>query len=334
MLLKNDSVFKIFFFYLKDYGKIFFSFIILLLTFLIVFYLYKTPFYIIKYSLLLVSTFSILLIAISFISYFKKYKTLIFLYDEVNETIDRLSEANTKMEERYQDIIKKLYNEKLDLISKADILKSDMMDYYSMWVHQIKTPISALNILLKMNNSNEAMKQELFKIEQYVEMVLNFLKIDDMSDLVFKTYDISNLVKQAIKKYSILFIYKKIKLQFSEENLNVITDEKWLTFVIEQLISNALKYTNEGSISISIDCDNRELTIKDTGIGIYDEDIPRVFEKGFTGYNGRMDKKSTGIGLYLCKTILTKLSHTISITSKVGSFTKVTIRFPVKDIFI
>ena len=150
---------------------------------------------------------------------------------------------------------------------------------------------------------------------------------------MIKRYPLDDIVKQAIRKYAKSFIRKKIRLNYKDLNFNVLTDEKWLVFVVEQLLSNALKYTNEGHISIYLD-DHlpNTLVIADTGIGIEQEDLPRVFEKGFTGYIGRTDKKSTGIGLYLCKQILNKLSHTITIESQVGKGTKVKIGLDVIDI--
>ena len=148
------------------------------------------------------------------------------------------------------------------------------------------------------------MKMELFKIEQYVEMVLSYLRMEEMSsDLAFEEYQLDDIVRQAVRKYSQMFILKRIRLDFQPLQRAVLTDEKWLVFVVEQILSNALKYTKEGSISIYLTTYREKLmlAIRDTGIGISREDLPRVFEKGFTGYNGRADKKSTGIGLYLCK---------------------------------
>ena len=163
---------------------------------------------------------------------------------------------------------------------------------------------------------------ELFKIEQYVEMVLTYLRMESMSsDMVLQWYAADDIVKQAVKKYSQLFILKKIALRMDMPEEMILTDEKWLAFVVEQILSNALKYTSEGTVSIYMK--EKELVIEDTGIGIQEEDVPRVFEKGFTGFNGRRDKKSTGIGLYLCKTILDRLGHGIRIESKVGEGTKV-----------
>ena len=154
-------------------------------------------------------------------------------------------------------------------------------------------------------------------------MVLSYIRLgSNENDFVIKEYDLDNIVRQAIRKYAPLFIRKKINLDFQPTTYKVLTDEKWLVFVIEQLLSNAIKYTNKGKISI-YSLENKKLVIEDTGIGISKEDIPRIFDKGFTGYNGRTDKKATGLGLYLCKNILDKLSHKISIESEVGVKTKV-----------
>ncbi len=158
-------------------------------------------------------------------------------------------------------------------------------------------------------------------------MVLSYLRLDsDTTDFVLKKFDIFDIVKQSVRKYAHLFIKKKINLNLEETSFTALTDEKWLSFAIEQILSNSLKYTKEGFISICLENEST-LVIKDTGIGIAEEDLPRVFEKGFTGYNGRYDKKSTGIGLYLCKRILLKLGHTISINSRITEGTEVKINF-------
>ncbi len=216
--------------------------------------------------------------------------------------------------------------------------RREMMDYYGMWVHQIKTPIAALRVLLQAGILAEGtgslaaeerilgllkeMRQELFKIEQYVEMTLAYLRTSDVvSDFVFAQYDLDGIIRQALKKYSQMFILRNVKLNYEPVGKKVVTDEKWLMFVIEQLLSNAIKYTGKNG-GISIYMDGERLVIEDTGIGIWAEDLPRVFEKGFTGYNGREDKKSTGIGLYLCKTVTDKLKHGIWLESEVGKGTK------------
>ena len=169
-------------------------------------------------------------------------------------------------------------------------------------------------------------RQELFKIESYVEMALNYLRFEEMSnDLVLERNSLEQLVRQVVKKYAAIFIYNHISIQLEHLNYTVLTDEKWFCFALEQILSNALKYTKQGSVKISAEETENGLQIfvKDTGIGIKREDLPRNFEKGFTGYNGRMDKKASGLGLYLCKGVCEKLGHEIRVVSEEGEGTTV-----------
>lgn len=203
----------------------------------------------------------------------------------------------------------------------------DLLEYYTLWVHQIKTPLSAIRLILQSSppgEEREALSQELFKVERYVEMVLGYLRLESMSaDLLLEKVSVRQTARQAVKKFAPQFIYKKISLDFQEFDNRVITDEKWLLFTLEQILSNALKYTPEGgSVSVSMD-ENDVLTVADTGIGISPEDLPRVFERGFTGFNGRREKTSTGLGLYLTKEILDKLQTPIEILSQPGQGTQV-----------
>ena len=236
--------------------------------------------------------------------------------------------ALTLSEQIYQEILCESEEKRRRLQSEYDEKEKEMTDYYTMWTHQIKTPIAAMRLLLQEQEDafSKEQQEELFKIEQYAKMALQCARLQNMSsDLVLKRYDVCQIVRQAIKSYSILFIGSGLSFSMEDFTCYIVTDEKWLSFVIEQLLSNALKYTHSGGIHISSDA--YTLVIEDTGIGISESDLPRVFERGFTGYNGRIDKKSTGIGLYLCRQILEKLGHTITITSKIGVGTKVTLGF-------
>lgn len=228
--------------------------------------------------------------------------------------------------EDYTRLIRVLGEEKNRAAGAMDLRRREMEDYFTLWAHQIKTPIAAMRLILQTRPENSAgeLSQELFRVEQYVEMVLNYLRLDsDSTDFVFRTCNLDGIIRQCLRKYAKQFIRRKISLEYEGTDVQVLTDEKWLCFVIEQLLSNALKYTNTGSIRIFTR--GETLVIEDTGIGIAPEDLPRVFEKGYTGYNGRTDKKATGIGLYLCKRILQKLGHEISISSVVGQGTSVSI---------
>lgn len=321
----NSQFFSVIRGYIKQNIKVIFLFIVFALVFGIVFSLYDLEIEAIYYSVMLCSFIGLIYICINFINYYKKHVQLYKLQNEISISLENLPSPKTLMEEDYTNLILNLNKEYKNYISKSDIAKSDMMDYYTMWVHQIKTPISAMKLLIQTSESeiSSDLSSELFKIEQYVEMVLSYIRLgSNENDFVIKEYDLDNIVRQAIRKYAPLFIRKKINLDFQPTNYKVLTDEKWLVFVIEQLLSNAIKYTNKGKISI-YPLEDKKLVIEDTGIGISKEDIPRIFDKGFTGYNGRTDKKATGLGLYLCKNILDKLSHKISIESEVGVKTKV-----------
>lgn len=208
------------------------------------------------------------------------------------------------------------------IAAAGESAQQEMMDYYTLWAHQIKTPLAAMQLLLTEDPPDRsALSAELLKTEEYVEMVLSYLRLGcDTTDFVLRRCSLDGIIRAALRKYARLFILKKITLQFHETGRTVLTDEKWLGFVVGQLLSNALKYTPEGG-TIRIYGDGETLAVADTGIGIREEDLPRVFEKGFTGYNGRAEKKSTGIGLYLCRRILTKLGHELTITSRPGQGT-------------
>ena len=167
---------------------------------------------------------------------------------------------------------------------------------------------------------------ELFQIEQYVEMVLQYLRLtDSINDFVLREYDLDVIIRQAVRKYASMFIQKKLKLEYESVEVKVVTDEKWMVFVLEQLLSNAIKYTPSGMIQIYIE--NGCLVVEDSGMGILPEDLPRIFDKGYTGYNGRRDKKASGIGLYLAKEILNRLGHKILAESEPGKGTKMKILF-------
>ena len=304
----------------------------------ILFYLYDIPFDAIIYGCELSFVWCAVCLFIDFYKYYKRHKLLHINREQFFDDAEQLPEHMDIIEYDYQELAKELYQAKQELISKNRIAKKELLDYYGMWVHQIKTPIAALDILLQNTErmlyqldekemmqkaiSVSDMKMELFKIEQYVEMALNYLRVEDISsDLVFKKQELDDMVRQVIRKYAKIFISKKIKIDFKPTKACIVTDEKWFIFVLEQLISNALKYTKKGQISIYMK--EKSLVIEDTGIGIPAEDLPRIFEKGFTGYNGRENKKSTGIGLYLCKNIMDKLQWNITVDSEVGSGTKI-----------
>ena len=261
----------------------------------------------------------------------KRFKSIQIISGEMS---DLLPKALNQDDIDYREIIERLINEQKETVSRISASYSDMVDYYTVWAHQIKTPIASMKLRLQNEDSDMCRKlnSDLFRIEQYADMVLMFLRLDsDSTDYVIREYDLDGIVKQAVKKFADDFIYRKLRLEYTPLNMSVVTDEKWLSFVIEQVISNALKYTPSGRISIW--CEKPQtLCIGDTGIGIAPEDVPRIFEKGYTGYNGRSDKKASGIGLYLCKRICNALGHDIHASSSLGKGTVIYIELDRIDI--
>lgn len=283
-----------------------------------------------KYAFVLCCGVEVVFLAADFSKYYGKCRRMEEQYINIDICIPKEEKPEDLVEMYYQEMVETLFQGKLKIESESSIAKKELLDYYSLWVHQIKTPIAAMRVLLQATEEipferRTELGMELFKIEQYVEMALSYIRLGDMSaDLKLQWYSVDEIVKPAVKKYSKLFILKKIKLEYEPIESKILTDEKWLGLVVEQILSNALKYTNEGKISIHMESEKENvLVIEDTGIGICTEDIPRVFEKGFTGYNGRTDKKSTGIGLYLCKCIVDKLNHRIYISSELSKGTKI-----------
>ena len=278
------------------------------------------------YTALLSGVLALLLALLDLRRFALRHRQLSDAMKSIRVSDEQLPPPENLIEEDYRQLIRALGEEKQRQTSAMDQRMSDMQDYFTLWAHQIKTPIAAMRLILQTKPENSAgeIEGELFRVEQYVEMVLNYLRLDsDSTDFVFKTCALDGIIRQCVRKYAKQFIRKKISLEYQGTALQVLTDEKWLCFVIEQILSNALKYTAAGSIRIFTQ--GETLVIADTGIGIAPEDLPRVFEKGYTGYNGRTDKKATGIGLYLCKKILQKLGHGISISSEIGKGTRVSI---------
>lgn len=315
----------------------------------------------------------IFLCAVVFVSGYLHYARRVRRLEECGKCLKNeevvLPEGKDAYEELYQEMIEDLDLQRREETASYARNQSEMREYYAMWVHQIKTPIAALQLLLETQKKDVAkdaetilekagkenavlenlleqqytqnmeqfsdMEEELFCIEQYVGMALQYQRVkSESNDYVFTQVSVDKMVRTVIRKFAKLMIRKKIPMQYEGCRQQVITDEKWCAFVLEQVLSNAIKYTKHGTIRIRIEQELNWLyiVIEDQGIGIRKEDIPRVFEKGYSGYNGHEDKRSTGIGLYLSRQILEKLGHTIRIESEVGKGTAVWIGFSMKQI--
>lgn len=245
-----------------------------------------------------------------------KLRTLEQLKDEIELTCDNLPKPEDAAEEAYAELVRQLHCSRAELEARYNESLSDMADYYTMWAHQIKTPIAAMRLILAEQDTPESreLTEGVTRIEQYVEMVLCYIRLESVStDYVIRECDLDSIIRAALRRFSSQFIRKKLKLGFEPTGAKVLTDEKWLLFVIEQVLSNSLKYTVSGGITITFE--NGILEIRDTGIGISPEDLPRIFDKGYTGCNGRTDMKASGIGLYLCRRICRALGHSVSASS-------------------
>ena len=301
------------------------------------------------YAAVLDAMIIIITVLAGFLGYSSKVKALSNALERPVEEQAQLPEATDDVEMLYHRLLENQSIARNESESSAAIRQSQMRDYYSMWVHQIKTPISAMKLLLEaereelgqlmcddeqsqclLSDNMNSFEDELFRIEEYVSMALQYQRVSSTeNDFVLEKVSVDGVIRDTIKKYAKIMIRRHIGINYSGTGQEVYTDVKWLAFMLEQILSNAIKYTPQGFVTIETaeEKDRFFITIKDTGIGIKAEDLPRVFEKGYTGYNGHADKKATGIGLYLCRQMADKLGHTIRMESEIGKGTKVWIGF-------
>lgn len=287
---------------------------------LFVFFLYDlalTPF--LHLSLIL----TVALVVSGIIDFFHKNKKHSLLKDKHVDMVN----ADNYIEEDYQKIIEDLEMLNRQIRDKANSDYNDMIEYFTVWAHQIKTPLAALSLTVQNiddDNLRQMLQSELIRTEEYADMVMGYLRLkDDSSDYVFEEIDISDVVRQEIRRMRTLFLSKKICVAFEPYEAHAVTDKRWLGFCLGQILTNSIKYSNGGVITITVS--PQEIVVKDEGIGISEEDLPRIFEKGYTGYNGRSDKKSTGIGLYLVKKAMLAIGGDVTIASTKGEGTTATL---------
>ncbi len=305
-------------------------------VFAVVFILYNLPVAAVLYPAAICAVFACICLIWDILRKKSKHMTLLRVGRLPSQLVGELPQIRCQDDADYQAIINTLCDERRRMIDETDMRYRDMIDYYTVWAHQIKTPIAAMRLTLQDEDSLlcRQLSEQLQRIEQYVDMVLAFLRLDSNSkDYVFKVQQLDPIVRCAVKKFADQFIRKKLRLDYRPTQAQVLTDDKWLAFVIEQVLSNALKYTEQGSIAVYIE-EPLTLCVRDSGIGIAPEDLPRVFEKSYTGYNGRRDKKASGLGLYLCKRICDSLGHGISIQSAPGRGTVVKIRLHREELVV
>lgn len=306
--------------FLRQYRAAALVFLLFSTIYFIVFSLYDLETEAVLYAAGLCMSAALVIVGLSFYRYVKKHRERLRVLKNIKIEYDRLPESSNPVEQDYQRMLRALGHICEDCVTDMETKRQETLDYYTAWVHQIKTPIAVMRMQLQGEDTPEhqALLAELFRIEQYVEMVLCYMRLNSEStDLVIGQYDLDRIIRRAVHKYAPQFVQKRLKLVYEPVQVTVLTDEKWLQFVIEQLLSNAVKYTSRGAVTISV-TEDKVLRIADTGMGIAAEDLPRIFEKGFTGYNGRADRKSTGLGLYLCRKAADKLSAAVSVQSEPG----------------
>ena len=313
--------------YVKENRKVVIALAVYTAVFALIFWLYRLPLGAVGYAALVCLFLLLVWFVVDYRRFAVRLRLLRRLEQEITLSTEQLPEPDGALEAQYQALVRALDADRRAQMTRSQRSYQDLVEYYTVWAHQIKTPIAAMRLLLQDADTDEqrALLEQLQSVEQYVEMVLGYLRLESpSSDYVIRNYALDDIVRQAVRKFASQFIRRKLRLEYTPLNVSVITDEKWLLFVIEQVLSNALKYTRSGSVSITLEAP-KTLCIRDTGIGIAPEDLPRVFEKGYTGSNGRTDKRATGIGLYLCRRILAKLGHSITIVSTPGVGTTVRI---------
>ena len=316
---------KLFSHYLKDRLFFIMIYMVSVLVCLCVFKLYDLELEAFAYAFMILCVLLVVCFLFDYYKYYKKHQTLLTFRSNSNVSLSCDLQDSSLIGEDYHEILVAMKEYHDQYVESSESKMHDLEDYFTMWVHQAKLPIAAMKLLLEDEKlSRSEIKLQLLRMDQYTDMVLAYLRLNSThTDFLFKELELDDLIRQSIRRFSTEFIRKHIQLSFKETKDVILSDEKWLVFVLEQILSNSLKYTNEnGLISIYMKT-KHVLVIEDTGIGISASDLNRVFEKGYTGMNGRSDKTASGLGLYLCKNILDMLNHKITIESSVGKGTRV-----------
>ncbi|WP_248565437.1 HAMP domain-containing sensor histidine kinase [Paenibacillus sp. L3-i20] len=274
--------------------------------------------------------FALILILLLLTAFFihRYLKTIQAIRNMHNEDAEPLSLES----EAYYESMEQLHSSHIRALNEVQAKQKEHYDFIVSWFHEIKTPIAVLRLMQQTEVDPKSLEEEVSRIEHYVDQALYYAKLDSFSqDYEIINCDLELLVKKVVKLHSKTFISKKIKIKLDAPSTIVQSDSKWLLFIVNQIVSNSLKYSNDhGEISITTRVTKQEklLIIHDNGIGIDSKDLPRIFNRGFTGSNGRTHTKSTGMGLYLAQELSKKLGHYITCDSTVGSFTTFAIHFP------
>lgn len=296
-------------------------------VFAVVLFLSGLPAEPVRYAALLCAVGGVVCALPGYLQYRRRYRAAELALQGLPEAVDRLRAPSGAVEEAYDAALRRL----CAMLAKSETDRQrqriENADYFTMWIHQIKTPIAAMQLILREQDDarSRELLAELFRIDQYAEMALTYARLESpTTDLVLRRCAVEPIVRSVVRQYAGQFVRRHIALRCEIEPVCALTDEKWLAFILGQLLSNAVKYTENGTVTVRV-TKELVLSVSDTGIGIAPEDLPRIFEKGFTGYNGRAGRKSTGLGMYLSRCAAEKLGHRISVQSAPGQGTTVSV---------
>lgn len=321
---------KLFYRYLRSKRGWLFLFVAFALIFALSFWLYRLPLGAVLYPALLCAAVGAVYIGVDFARVKRRHARL----TGVRGIEDGLPEPQSIEDADYREIVRRLTTQQQEAQTRAEADMNAMVDYYTLWAHEIKTPIAAMRLKLHDQDSADArsLLNDLNRVERYVEMVLTYLRLEGSgTDYVIRECKLDDVLRLVFKQFAGEFISRGLKLDYVPANICVLTDEKWLAFVVGQVLSNALKYTPAGTISVFPEAP-ATLCVRDTGVGIAPEDLPRVFEQSYTGLAGRSDHRASGLGLYLCKRVCDNLGHGIAVESEPGKGTTVRIDLSRRDI--
>lgn len=296
-------------------------------VFAVVLFLSGLPAEPVRYAALLCAVGGVVCALPGYLQYRRRYKAAELALQGLPEAVDRLRAPSGAVEEAYDAALRRL----CAMLAKGETDRQrqriENADYFTMWIHQIKTPIAAMQLILREQDDarSRELLAELFRIDQYAEMALTYARLESpTTDLVLRRCAVEPIVRSVVRQHAGQFVRRHVALRCEIEPVCALTDEKWLAFILGQLLSNAVKYTENGTVTVRV-TKELVLSVSDTGIGIAPEDLPRIFEKGFTGYNGRAGRKSTGLGMYLSRCAAEKLGHRISVQSAPGQGTTVSV---------
>lgn len=323
--------------YIKDKIVYILMYIVLLITILFLLYMFRAPTtLIISVTIVMV----VFIIGIILYDYFIKMRFYNNFIDNLNQLDKKYLITAIINKPRFiegQILYDSLYEIDKSMYEEIETYKNsinDFKEYIEMWIHEVKLPIASSTLMLhnKKPDSNKKIKEQINRIENYVEQVLYFVRSENLEkDYLIRTYNLEEIVNKVIRKNKESLLLRRISIEIDDIDKIILSDGKWLEFIINQIVSNSIKYSKTSNSKIKFNSKTMDdfiiLQIEDNGIGINEKDINKVFNKSFTGENGRNISSSTGMGLYLVNKLCTKLGHKITIESEVDKFTKVSIYF-------